>query len=205
MKQLWDESNSEARCPYVSYDGNCCRCKAVDSETVCDTASLQLWCLAGRARYQLCLFYPKEFPDGELFWSSGPLRYTRNFNCADGSYSGYKLNVMVDPGIVEYYRALVPKYVGLNGTRYPAHISVVRRETPKNPEFWGKYEGEEVKFAYSNAVHNGKIYFWLNAFSERLEEIRLELGLPVSTEYTRPPDGYTKCFHITLGNLKDLA
>ena len=120
----------------------------------------------------------------------------------DGHTSGHKLNVMVDPGIVSYYRSLIPKYVHLNPQAFAPHISVVRRETPVNMDFWGKYEGEEVKFAYGNVVHHGKVYYWLNAFSERLEEIRLELGLPVSTEYTRPPDSYTKVFHITIGNTK---
>lgn len=193
VKELWDAS--EEKCPYVSYNGERCRCKAIDSEIVCDTASLQLWCLAGRRRYQLCNFFPQEFPEGELFWSSGPLRYTID-------RSGYKLNVMVDRGISDYYRSLIPKYVGLNGTRYPPHVSVVRKEIPRNLEFWGKYEGEVVNFAYSNIVHSGKVYYWLNVFSERLEQIRLELGLPVSTEYTRPPDGWTRCFHCTIGNIK---
>ncbi len=193
IKELW-EASDDNRCPYVSYNGERCRCKAVDSELVCDSASLQLWCLDPK-RYKLCHFYPKEYDDGELFWSSGPLRYVVD-------NSGHKLNVMVDPGVVDYYRSLVPPYIGLNKQAYPPHISVVRKETPPNLDLWGKYEGQEVRFAYSNVIHHGKVYYWLNAFSERLEEIRLELGLPVSTEYTRPPDGWTKCFHITIGNIK---
>lgn len=131
-----------------------------------------------------------------LYTSRGPLRYSTDNNglC--------KLNVSVDPGIVSLYLALLPKYVKLNKQMYPPHISVVRRETPPNMEFWGRYEGEEVEFTYTNHVYNGTVYWWLNAFSKRLEDIRVELGLPVSSEYTRPPDGWTKCFHITLGNFK---
>lgn len=131
-----------------------------------------------------------------LHKSKGPLRYSLTEN------AGYKLIVEVDPGISSLYRALVPKYIELNPQRYAPHISVVRREVPPNLEAWGKYEGELVDFEYTSHIYNGKVYWWLNAFSERLEAIRVELGLPVSSEYTRPPDGYMKCFHITIGNQK---
>jgi len=196
IKELWAASNEESRCPYLAFNGERCRCKAVDSETVCDAASLQLWCLDPK-RYGLCHFFPNEYEHGELFWSSGLLRYVID-------RSGYKVNVMVDPGIVNYYRSLVPRYINLNPQAFPPHISVVRKEMPPNLDLWGKHEGEEIKFAYSNIVHHGKVYYWLNAFSQRLEEIRLELGLPVSTQYTRPPETYTKCWHITQGNTKQI-
>lgn len=133
--------------------------------------------------------------ENELFWSSGKLKYSID-------NSGYKLNVLVDPGIVDYYLALMPKYISLRRQMYPPHVSVVRKETPPNLSFWGKYEGENVDFAYTNIVYSGKVYYWLNVFSHRLEEIRLELGLPVSTLYTRPPETFIKVFHITLGNCK---
>jgi hypothetical protein len=29
------------------------------------------------------------------------------------------------------------------------------------------------------------------------------LGLPVSSEYTLPPEGFVKCFHMTIGNFKN--
>lgn len=132
----------------------------------------------------------------ELFWSKGPLRYGVD------NAGIPKLNVMVCPGIVSLYRALMPEYIDCRPQMYPPHISVVRKEVPPKMELWGKYEGEEVEFAYHNYVYNGTVYWWLNAFSKRLEEIRLELGLPVSTQYTRPPIGWIKCFHITLGNNK---
>lgn len=196
VKELWDAS--EEKCPYVSYNGERCCCKAVDSEIVCDAASLQLWCLAGRARYQLCHFFPQEFPEGELFWASGPLCYSR------GPGEFYKLIVEIDREITDYYCSLIPKYTVFNRQAYAPHVSVVRREVPPNLALWGKHEGRDIKFAYSNIVHFGPTYCWLNIFSNELEDIRTELGLPVSTEYTRPPDGYTKCFHTTLGNFKNL-
>lgn len=62
VRELWEQSSPALRCPHVSYNGTNCRCGAVDeqsAETVCDTASLQLWCL-DEERYPLCIFYPKE-------------------------------------------------------------------------------------------------------------------------------------------------
>lgn len=131
----------------------------------------------------------------ELFESIGVLRY---------SPEPSNLRVVVDPGIGDFYRAMMPKSISTNRPMYPTHISVVRKETVPNVEFWGKYEGEPVTFHYSNVVHSGRVYYWLNAFCTKLEDIRLELGLPVSSPYTLPPEGFNKCFHITLANIKQL-
>ena len=129
-----------------------------------------------------------------LFKTTGVLRYDEN-----------KLHVLVDPEIGRYYRALLPKWIHANNQRYPPHISVVRNEVPPNTEHWGKYEGREIEFFYTHTIYFGRVYCWLNAFCVQLEEIRLELGLPVTSEYTRPPsDEWVKCFHITIGNFKEL-
>lgn len=106
--------------------------------------------------------------------------------------SGLKLTVKIDPNIYFYYRSLIPKAICLNHQKFEPHISVVRKEIPQNMNFWGKYEKEKVEFEYDSFVYHGEIYYWLNAYSKRLEEIRLELGLPLSR----------KIFHITLGNIK---
>ena len=126
--------------------------------------------------------------------SMGTLRYS-----LDG---GHKLIVAVDQGIVDFYKALIPKYVDCKPQRYGAHISVVRNEVPPNLSCWGKYENKQIQFVYDLTIHEGSVYFWLNAFSTDLEYIRQELGLPISSEYTRPPDTYEKVFHITLANKK---
>lgn len=131
----------------------------------------------------------------ELYKSTGVLRY---------SQTGLNLRVDIDQAIVEYYRALVPKWIPLNRQAFRAHISVVRHEDVPNMELWRRHEGERIEFHYIPYVHHGKVYYWLNAFCTRLEEIRLELGLPVSSQYTLPPEGWVKCFHITIGNLKEL-
>ena len=139
----------------------------------------------------------------ELFYSSGILSYHKSEKSG-----GLKLILEVDQGIANYYRKLIPKtYPKINPQMYAAHISVVRHENP-NLEFWGKYEGELVEFVYSNIIKNGEIYFWLDCYSLRLEEIRKELGLPFeplhpSHEFYKfVPEPYSRTFHCTLGNLK---
>lgn len=132
-----------------------------------------------------------------LHKSKGPLRYSMG-------NAGFKLIVEVDPGIASLCKALLPKSVILNPTRYSPHISVIRKEIPVLLEHWGKYEGQMAEFEYTNFVYSSKIYWWINVFSKQLENIRLELGLPVSSPYTRPPEGYEKCFHSTIGNTKSL-
>jgi len=134
-----------------------------------------------------------------LHKSDGTLRYSH------AGDAGFKLVLEVDPGIASFCRAMMPKYITLNPQRYAPHISVVRHEHSVNMEHWGKYEGQQVEFEYTNYVHNGRVYWWINAFSTRLEEIRVELGLYVHDKYTQPPDGYLKCFHITLANCKLLT
>lgn len=129
-----------------------------------------------------------------LFTSTGTLRY---------GFTNLVLDV--DQGIVDFYRAMLPKSVRTNRQMYPAHISVVRKETPPNMDLWGKYAGEEIEFSYSNEIQSGNLYYWLNCWCKRLEDIRVELGLPVDSPWTRPPDGFAKTFHMTLGNIKELV
>jgi hypothetical protein len=133
-----------------------------------------------------------------LYSSTGILRYALT------EQHGFKLVAEIDPELARYYRALIPKWIDTNPQKYRAHISAVRKETPVKMEHWERYEGQEVEFLYSPIVHHGEVYWWLNCFSKRLEEIRLELGLPVDSPYTRPPDGMAKTFHTTIGNMKRL-
>lgn len=130
-----------------------------------------------------------------LYRATGFLKYSID-------NSGYKLIAEIEQDLADYYRSLIPKYLYVNRQRYHAHISIVRREDPPNKEFWGKYQDEEIEFLYDPDIKRGKVYYWLNCFCKRLEEIRIELGLPVSSPYTRPPDGFYKCFHVSIGNVK---
>jgi hypothetical protein len=129
-----------------------------------------------------------------LFSSIGKLHYDLDNNGL------YKLIVLIDPAITSYYRALIPKYRTVHGQRHAPHISVIRKEPPQKLEFWGKYEDRDIEFHYDNMIQCGTVYYWLNVFSKELEEIRVELGLPIASQYTLPPEGWTKCFHTTLGN-----
>jgi hypothetical protein len=125
-----------------------------------------------------------------LYTSSGILRYSEN---------PYKAVLEIDQGIVDYYRWFIPRSISLNRQKYRAHISVVRNENDFNKELWGKYEGKEIEFQYSNVICSGYVYYWINAYSDELSRIRLELGL---SEDTNLPE-FERCFHITLGNIKD--
>lgn len=132
-----------------------------------------------------------------LYKSEGMLRY----------YSPpYKLIVEVDQEIGRLYRSLIPKYMSVNLPMYPTHITVVRseKETPVILEPWGRYDGEKIEYYYDPEVKIGTVYYWLNVFCRRLEEIRAELGMSVDSIYTKPPEGFLKCFHITIGNSKNV-
>jgi hypothetical protein len=139
-----------------------------------------------------------------FYKSAGVLRYSR-----EGDQ--FRLVVNIDPEFGNYYRALMPKYLGVSPQRYQTHITVVRpfRDTPTNPSVWGKYEGETIEFLHEPEIVYGKNYFWLRALSKRLEEIRTELGLGLErsktitdASYEIPPAPFSKFWHITIANNK---
>ena len=110
---------------------------------------------------------------------------------------GIRAVLWVDQSLSDYYRSLVPKYEYVQPQMHKAHITVVRthKEVPPNMSFWGKYQNEIIPFEYEDGVKKDHIYYWLSAFSERIAEIRLELGLPIQRDLF-------KGYHITIGNLK---
>lgn len=128
-----------------------------------------------------------------LYKSTGIIKYSQSWAVVE-----------VCRDLSEYYRKFIPLAWRHNRQMYAPHITLVRKGHDEYPnmDFWGKYEGEEVEFSYEPKIHWGQVYYWLNVWSVRLEEIRRELGLPVETIYTVPPPGFTKTFHITLGNKK---
>lgn len=127
--------------------------------------------------------------------SIGALRYSM---LEDGAS---KLIVEVERDIAFLARALAPRYLRLNGQRFPPHISVVRHESVCDHPKWCKYEGMTVGFEYGSYVMNNSWFYWLRVRSDDLICIRLELGLTAHSRYSRPPDG-TRWFHITIGNTR---
>lgn len=114
---------------------------------------------------------------------------------------GHRITLQVSPDLSDYYRTLIPKTVRVYKSRWEAHITVVRPEyeIPPKIRYWGEYEGEVIEFLYDPYPLNGRGYYWLNAWSNRLEVIRNELGLENVSKYPLLPTGYTKTFHITIG------
>ena len=123
------------------------------------------------------------------------------------SYSGInRLVVNIEQDIGHYYRSLIPKWIPTNQPRYPFHITVVREHKEKiEPEFrqfWGKYQDEKIDFFYSPTINCDSVYFWLNIYSLRLEEIRRELGMWWVSRIAIPPAPFKKTFHVTIANRK---
>jgi len=120
-----------------------------------------------------------------MIQSFGVLRY----------YASWAI-LLIDQQVAEYYFSLIPKYYYAQRQMYDAHITVVRFgvEVPTNMSVWGKYDGEKIMFEYVPVVESGGVYFFLNAYSERIGDIRVELGLP---RYR-----FSDHYHITIGNLK---
>lgn len=143
----------------------------------------------------------------KLIRMTGRLRYSHT----EGY--GYRLVVEVCPGLSMLYQRLIPKWFArpflhsptLNyGLRAKPHITVIRREKPKNLKAWGRYEGELIEFFYAPEVRfDGKVYFWLDCYSKRLEEIAEELGMAPFVNYVQPVEGYRKVWHTTVANMKE--
>ena len=75
--------------------------------------------------------------------------------------------------LARYYRAsLKKKHLFL--PRYGSHITVCsgRWEEPADKSSWGKYEGKEVEFTYSNKIYHDGGFYWLRVQSEFLWKIR---------------------------------
>lgn len=128
-----------------------------------------------------------------VFNSQGILRYG----------PGIRAIVEADQGISDYYRKMIPKYNYVQPQMYAAHITVVRtaKESPKNMTAWGKHNGEEIPFTYDNFIYNDGTYWYLNVQSDRIGDIREELGLPRFRFGELGAD--RRCYHLTIGNVKN--
>ena len=108
---------------------------------------------------------------------------------------------VLDRDTIRYHHSLIPKSFNAHLPRHEPHITVVRPEKDhiRSPRFLEGYQGEHVEISYSTEIQKSGIYFWLPAYSVRLEEIRIELGLiVVNNSDLTPPEGFLKPFHITV-------
>lgn len=97
--------------------------------------------------------------------------------------------------LANFYRALIKKRYGfhLHPPMWGNHVTVVRGdEKPPNLDKWKAYEGETVEFEVSPHVYKQWDFWILPVKSERLHEIRRELGLTAFHE-----------LHITIGRETD--
>lgn len=105
--------------------------------------------------------------------------------------------LIVDKEIPKYYRNLywlsVYKVRQLNPGKREPHITVVAGdyEVPACPEFWRKYDGTTIDFAYDSCDNRDGMY-WLPVYCPRLTDIRIELGLKPQLKFP---------FHLTIGHL----
>lgn len=107
--------------------------------------------------------------------------------------------MFVDQGLADYYCWLLPRYIDARPQRHPAHVTVFRTGLDMADEdAWGRHEGEIVPFTYDGRVLRHDGYFYLEVESVRLDEVRIELGLP---RHFDPVKGH----HITIGNDRPIA
>lgn len=106
------------------------------------------------------------------------------------------LNITND--FVKYYQDLIKreKFITLCEPAWGAHMSIIRGEkpTPDKMHLWKKYQNQKFDVTYDLDIKTaidkrqpGEFYY-VDAFSEELMNIRAEIGLPVY-----------RTFHITIG------
>lgn len=131
-----------------------------------------------------------------MFQSTGKLLYDPHKNGKRFiKPSDWWMILKTDEGIVEYYKYWIQRQfdVKFEMTIWGSHISVNRGFKPPNQEFWNKYAGEQIEFTYTNRIYRANdLFFCVDAYSSRLEAIRLELGLSKQPNFG---------FHLTIGRI----
>ena len=123
------------------------------------------------------------------------------FNCRGKLlyYPSWWLILKVDEDICRYYRNLIyfhNRSIKLNSSKNGAHITVIagkyQHPDDEHKLLWGKYEGEKIKFKYNSEIETNDEYFWVKIECKRIEDIRVELGLPPKIIYP---------WHLTIGKI----
>ena len=110
--------------------------------------------------------------------------------------------LLIDEGIAEFYRALIPKAQSWQRPRYRSHITVVRTGIENvSDKLWGYGKGMKIPFTYDPYIWIDHKYIFLDAFSPELEDVRENLGLP-RQRMPHPKGMDYSCFHITIANMK---
>ena len=59
----------------------------------------------------------------------------------------HKVNLVLDDDLIDFYRSLVPKYLGkLNKPKHSGHVTLVRNEKIINKSFWKCYDNKIIRF-----------------------------------------------------------
>jgi len=127
----------------------------------------------------------------QIFRGSGVLSY-RKKNWA---------TIWIDDEIARYYRSTIRtpgQHKNVQRPLYRSHITLVNgRHEPQaqHSPFWGKYEGEKIRFTYTGEVHFVRGKWFIKCRCKRMGDIREELGLS-RIFAIRPP-------HITIARITD--
>ena len=113
-----------------------------------------------------------------------------------------RLVLNVCPDLTKFYYSLLPKAWRVQRQYHPPHLTVCRTGVEIPAVGVENFDGLTASFLYSNVVDWDERYFWLNCWSQELEEVRSILGLTIASRLTMPPPGHMKTFHITIGNIK---
>jgi hypothetical protein len=97
--------------------------------------------------------------------------------------------------ISEYYRSLLPKAWYVKPQKYKCHGTIVRVFEKPNKIKWDEYNNELIEVRYDSEIKSDNIYFWLDCWCDRINQIRVEQGL---SEYR----GDFKSHHFSIGNVK---
>jgi hypothetical protein len=142
-----------------------------------------------------------------MFTSTGILRY----DCNRGKYvEPWWALLECDDQIANYYTWQLKKrgieVVSNSKSLWGTHISVMKGETPPQPESWKKYKGFEVEFNYTHLIrHDNGEHAWVDVYSEDLSAIRQELGFPSKSWYHMTIGRLVRPYTHSLENLPELG
>jgi len=115
--------------------------------------------------------------------STGILRIERSIAC-EGCIWAY-LECCAELG--RYYRFaarfLDPQFIRLMKPAWGTHVTVIRREVPKNEtKMWGRNKSV-VTFQYEAPVRSNNKHVWLDVDCEEILDFRESVGLPRNPEF----------------------